>query len=367
MPANPRRHRVLEFAAMPWRALRWALLARPIRFTRFGTFYILFSLAVGAAAINTGNNLLYLILGLLLGLIVVSGFLSDSGLWGLGIAFHLQGTAYAGEPAGFELELEKTWFPSVMTWITAFWNDGGETAALAPWVPAHGRARLLLTMTPRRRGRLQLTRMRYASRFPFGLFEKFHTEHRREEWIVYPARVPVDAAALQTMQAGDQTPNARRAGNGDLPYLLRDYREGDSLRRIQWKISAKRGQWTVQDMEAESVVSDWLTVPAWPANLTEAAREHFISFLASVVEALLQKGRRVGLATPDACFSPDLEPAQKHRLLRYLALVDFSAPVTLQRRWPPEAAKGLDAGSLWKQGGYVHPSGSARAGGYAAA
>ena len=54
------------------------MLTRPIRFTRFGTFYILFTIGVGAAAINTGNNLLYLILGMLLGFIVISGFLSAS-------------------------------------------------------------------------------------------------------------------------------------------------------------------------------------------------------------------------------------------------------------------------------------------------
>ena len=83
--------------------IRWALLARPIHFTRFGTFYILFSLAVGAAAINTGNNLLYLMLGLLLGFIIVSGILSDSCLWNLKLDWQPAADFYVGQPAKMDV------------------------------------------------------------------------------------------------------------------------------------------------------------------------------------------------------------------------------------------------------------------------
>src|SRR5258708_4431778 len=95
----------------------------PIHFTRFGTFYILFSLAVGAAAINTGNNLLYLMLGLLLGFIIISGFLSDSCIWGLRIAFEPVGDFYAGQPAQWDLVVRKSWFPAIILRIQAFWGE----------------------------------------------------------------------------------------------------------------------------------------------------------------------------------------------------------------------------------------------------
>ncbi len=48
-----------------------------IRFTRAGLVFTLGSFAVGFAAFNTGNNLLYLLFGSMLGLIVVSGWLSE--------------------------------------------------------------------------------------------------------------------------------------------------------------------------------------------------------------------------------------------------------------------------------------------------
>ena len=55
-----------------WRARirRWLTPPRKLRVTREGRYYIGITLAVGAAAINTANNLLYLLLGMLLSLIV---------------------------------------------------------------------------------------------------------------------------------------------------------------------------------------------------------------------------------------------------------------------------------------------------------
>src|SRR5204862_2412515 len=102
-------------------------LTVPIHFTRFGLFYVLFSLAVGAAAINTGNNLLYLMLGLLLGFIIISGFLSDSCLWGLQADFEPLGDFYAGQPAEWDVVARKSWFPAVIARVEAFWEQSPAT------------------------------------------------------------------------------------------------------------------------------------------------------------------------------------------------------------------------------------------------
>src|SRR5579863_2828251 len=99
------------------------MLTRPIRFTRFGTFYVLFSIGVGAAAINTGNNLLYLILGMLLGFIVISGFLSDSGLWGISTEWIPTGSFYPGQKASFLCRATKGWFPAVAVTVESHWRD----------------------------------------------------------------------------------------------------------------------------------------------------------------------------------------------------------------------------------------------------
>ena len=58
---------------------------RRIRFTSGGAAFSLGAMAVGFAAMNTGNNLLYLLLGSMLGFIAVSGWLSEQAIRALHI------------------------------------------------------------------------------------------------------------------------------------------------------------------------------------------------------------------------------------------------------------------------------------------
>lgn len=57
---------------------RRQIAGRHLRFTREGKYFVALTFGIGFAAINTGNNLLYLVLGMLLALIVGSGVLSGS-------------------------------------------------------------------------------------------------------------------------------------------------------------------------------------------------------------------------------------------------------------------------------------------------
>ena len=53
---------------------------RTLEFTKEGARFVILLLVIGFAAINTGNNLLYLIVAMMLSLIVVSGLMSESTL-----------------------------------------------------------------------------------------------------------------------------------------------------------------------------------------------------------------------------------------------------------------------------------------------
>ena len=61
-----------------WR--RWIRPPRRLSFTREGKYFVGITLGVGFAAINTGNNLLYLLLGMMLSLIIASGIMSEMSL-----------------------------------------------------------------------------------------------------------------------------------------------------------------------------------------------------------------------------------------------------------------------------------------------
>ena len=64
----------------------WSRAFRPPRTiwpTREGWWLLFAAVGLGFAAMNTGNNLLYLLVSMLLGLIVVSGVLSERSMRGV--------------------------------------------------------------------------------------------------------------------------------------------------------------------------------------------------------------------------------------------------------------------------------------------
>ncbi len=80
-PRTERRARLGDGADMitAWLRRRWRP-PRRLSFTREGQILVFLSVGVGFAAINTGNNLLYLLLGWLLSFIIASGVLSEATL-----------------------------------------------------------------------------------------------------------------------------------------------------------------------------------------------------------------------------------------------------------------------------------------------
>lgn len=303
---------------LPWEGLRWLFATRPIRFTRLGLFYTLFVIGVGAAAINTGNNLLYLILGILLGLIVVSGFLSDSGLWGIRTQWQPLETLYAHKTTPFLCVVEKGWFPAVGLHVRAFGSGSKPVELGLAWVGSRTTTQQALSVTPLRRGWLPLGEERFSTVFPFGLFEKFHVHHPNDRWLVYPAvrRLPLAELGFASPRPAQEP--ARRAGEGASPFLVRDYRLGDRPSRIHWKLSAKRSAWMVNEMEEETDPGSSLWISSWPANDVEA----FISWVASFIYTLISDGKSVGFYAPGLHLQQDSTRAQLDRILRYLALVD---------------------------------------------
>src|SRR5579872_2137972 len=177
-----------------WRAQK---APRRLKFTREGKFFVGITFGVGIAAINTGNNLLYLLLGLLLSLIVVSGVMSELSLQGLTVVRRLPLRSQVGRPHLVEIEVfnHKHRVPSYAI----------EVEDLRARQPADKRCFFLkispksaqvaaYRRTPIRRGRDVHVGFRIATRFPFGLFEKSREVPATGELIIYPAVDPVNLA-----------------------------------------------------------------------------------------------------------------------------------------------------------------------------
>lgn len=311
---------------MGWLVRWWRVLRPPrtIRPTREGWAFLLTTLGIGFAAVNTGNNLLYLLLSMLLGTIVVSGILSEQTVRRLKLSPAMPREIFAGSPAtvGCVLVNTKRLFPSYSLVVEVPTEKGRPPRVL--YVPKldPGRQRLhSWEETFPRRGRHRLQPVRVMTRFPFGLFLKATPPILVDELLVFPAVHPLSPEDLRGLggSGGERDP---RPGRGTDLYNLREYRWGDDPRLIHWKSTAKSGAVMVRELEAEAALRVRLVLEGPPPNADPEHLEADISRVASLASHLLDQGSRVEIVGAGVFVPLGEGPAHRRRILEALALYD---------------------------------------------
>ena len=235
---------------------------RQLRITRIGWFYIGLTFGLGAAGINTGNNLIFLTCGVMLGMIVASGILSERCLRGLTVRRELPDRFTAGQatlvgiavhnqkkgPSFGILVSEETTLPPVQG--IELRNKRGLPLGQCqfPIIRPGETARRAYLFTPVRRGTLSLVRLRVATRFPFGLFEKSLYVELPDQALVWPQPRPcVLPRSPERPLVGEHA--AAMEGHGTEPWDLRPLRQGEDARHIAWAASARVGRMLAQTRE----------------------------------------------------------------------------------------------------------------------
>lgn len=312
----------------PASSTRWARLARRLRpprrihFTAQGTWLILLTLGVGFAALNTGNNLLYLVLGMMLTVIGVSGILSELSVGGLSVERQLPEELHAGKPVSITLSLAnlKRLLPAIG--IRVYEEPGVDAdvqAAYFVYVPAAEEASRTVRYTFRRRGRHELPMPFVETSYPFGLFRRGYRAGRARQVLVYPEIRPVQLDLKALRGAGGEE-DLRRRGRGDEFFGLRSFHDGDDVRAIHWKISAKRARLVVrEDAEQAWQVAVVRFEPGPHPDLL--AFEEGVTEVASRIAALVGAGFAVGYEGPGERIPPEVGRPQLRRILSSLALL----------------------------------------------
>jgi uncharacterized protein (DUF58 family) len=312
--------------------LRWLAYKMEYRLTREGWFYIAGIFVVALAALNTGNNLLFLILSSLVAVILMSGILSTITLTGVTITLDLPSEIFAGETvrAGVELENEKLTLPSFSLRVEGVpGKDSARAAVLEtpvyfPYLPRHESVRQWVPLVFPRRGVYSQEALRVVTRFPFGFLEKARRVNLRTEVLVYPSVEPSQdfRAVLPALQGSVES---LKKGRGQDLHTLRDYQTTDSARHVHWKASARSGTLKVREFSREDDRRVLLVLdPALPEGMERPAEkfERAVTLCASIAwyfhetNAML-RFRTAGAETP-------LAPAGEiiWDVLRLLALIE---------------------------------------------
>jgi len=293
---------------------------------------------VGFAALNTGNNLLYLVLSLMLSFLALSGVLSESALRGLEVRRRIPREVLAGRsnPVVLEIVNHQRRVPSfaiviedrIVTRAAAHDWEMDETApagrVFALRVEPGGRELRRYTWHPARRGAVRFWGFQVSTRFPFGLFLKSMRVPDPQDALVLPAIEPVTPADHRTGIDREGELAHTEAGGGIVATGIRDYTQGDSLRRIHWRSSLRRNMLLVRDMEDEREAEVEVLLRTAGARPGESFEQR-VSWAASEAVAHLEAGLRVALRTDRERIPAESGNRQRARLLAFLATVEPDA------------------------------------------
>ncbi|MGE0159632.1 MAG: DUF58 domain-containing protein [Gemmatimonadales bacterium] len=313
--------RVHAGLAHVWRQLRaW----RRIYFTAFGLAFTLGTVAVGFAAMNTANNLLYLLLGSMIGFMTVSSWLSEQAIRDVTIERKPPRSVAVGQDLRLQYEVtnRKRFLPSLALEIV---ETGLPNRAFVAHVAAKKGASARSVNSFVRRGIYPLRTVTISTSFPFGLFRKERDVEIPAEIVVWPR---TDRPVREPRTGGGRAPRVGRTARGAPGARgeyrsLRGYRPGDDPRDIHWRSSARSPNPVVREYDADGAETRWICLDTRddPGEAAEVAVEVAAALLAGAAAAQ----RPFALAAGTMVLEPGHGPGHLERALDILARVDFSS------------------------------------------
>lgn len=296
---------------------------RSLKATRIGRTYLVITVGIGLGALNTGNNLLYLVLGFLLAIIVLSGVLSERAISDVRIKRLLPDGAFAMERFALRYEISRVKGRAFAVRL----SEGGGTLDGWAWVPtvlAGSPVIVRADVTAPRRGPLRLRQVQISTFFPFGLFEKSRTVDVEDVLLVWPRRgfscePPEADSGRLTGESGNKK---HRDGSGDIQGL-RELGDLEDARRVHWKKSATAGKLLKVEREREDRKQYTLRIENdAPGDPLERACEE----TAALANRLLADGHDVGLVAGGRKIRPSSGPGHEKRILSALAGLGYALP-----------------------------------------
>lgn len=256
--------------------------------TRAGLVYLAVVAAITLAAVNTGNNLLYVVLASLLAGLLISGVVSRLVLDGLEVEVVLPEHVFARQPVPVHVTLRngKRFFPTFAVVLSGPGAKRRRGLHRKPnreilsepvywdYLPRQSSRTRHLELSFPARGRYAQQGLRLATRFPFGLLVKARVAPLQREILVLPPIQPTqEFYEILPLVTGEVESAAK--GRGHDLYAIRNYQETDPARYVDWKATARAQQLKVREFTREDERRVVLVLDARLAGASVAERVQF--------------------------------------------------------------------------------------------
>jgi uncharacterized protein (DUF58 family) len=331
--------------------------------TREGVFYVILTVIIGVAALNTGNNLLFLVVAAMLAAVLVSGVASAMNLKDVELEVVLPAQVFARRhlfgrmilhvkrrllplfsasvvaPKQAKRKLKWVWHratfefpksgPHRRSWIR--WPDVALERIRAapapgnffnqrvyfPYIPADDSGHADVDLFFQRRGRYVQNGFGLSTRFPFSFLVKTRRVPLTREIIVYPSVEPTDEFFEVLPLITGEFETYMRGRGYDL-YRIREYEPEDSARHVDWKSTAKSGSLKVREFTREDERKLRLVFDnAIPGQVSGEAYERAVALAASLAWHFAGEHTDLSFAGNGYDGDPDI-----YRFLEYLALIE---------------------------------------------
>lgn len=248
---------------------------------------MLATVLIAVAAVNTGNNLIYLIFSLMLSFILLAVVLLRMNLSRISLEVSIDHPVFAGEQTyvSFIIKNSKKLIPAYSVRVTL---AGAAYPVYCAYIAPGDSLNKEIKITFRHRGLYSYDKFFVQSGFPFILFEKSTELKVSGEVLVYPALMDVeqfipDILGLEGPAIG------KAAGTGNEIHAIREFRYGDDWRNIYWKATAKGTSLMVK----EFALTDIRKITVIIDNLLPQQKEVFektVSMAGSLAQYFLDAG-----------------------------------------------------------------------------
>jgi uncharacterized protein (DUF58 family) len=265
----------------------------------------------GFAAVNTGNNLLFLVVSAMLGFMAVSGVLGWLNIRSLRLEVQLPDEIYCSLPTQLTLQIrnQRRLLPSYLLTFTV-----ADQAVTLPVLARGATTTCHILRTFARRGPGRLEQAYVSSPFPINFFIRSLAMPLTADYLVFPRPSRSEAPGnegLPRRQGEQQAP--RKGSDGDLAHIG-EYTGAEPLKLIHWRLSARHDELLVKELAAVS--GQPLIIDL--AELSGTIEER-LSFAAFLVNQQLRRSRLVGLKLGQRLIPPDGTRHHRLRLLGELA------------------------------------------------
>jgi uncharacterized protein (DUF58 family) len=198
--------------------------------------------------------------------------------------------------------------------------------AAVPTMPTGQEAAVQAELLPLKRGLLRFTGLTLARPDPLGLVKSFARLALPQSVLILPKRYPLPPLALPGAARYQQggVALASSVGESEEFVSVRDYRQGDPLRRIHWRSWAKVGRPIVKEFEDEFFVRHALILDTFSAHPHSEVFEEAVSVAASFACTVQTQESLLDLlfvGTQAYCFTAGRGVGHTEHMLEVLASV----------------------------------------------